>query len=134
MSIKLTHYLETQHLFYGHQYRFRPQRNTTYPIIHLTNQIAFGNDKPTKDLTSSVFIDQSKAFDAINYKILLHKMEQLGIRGVANAWFKNYLTTRNREQYIELYNLKSSKQNLFHAACRAPRLNSRTNTIFNICK
>jgi len=114
MSIKLTHYLETQYLFYEHQYGFRPHHNTIHPIIDLTNQIAFGNDKPIKDLTLSFFIDLSKAFDAINHQILLHEMEQLGIRGVGNAWFKRYLT--NREQYIELYNLKSSKH-IFRAAC-----------------
>jgi retron-type reverse transcriptase len=116
MSIKLTSYLEAQHLFYEHQYGFRPQHNTIHPIIHLTNQIAVENDKPTKDLTLSVFIDLSKAFDTISHKILLCKMEQLGIRGVANAWFNSYLT--NREQYIELYNLKSSKKSI---SCGLPQ-------------
>ncbi len=68
MSIKLTSYLEAQHLFYEHQYGFRPQHNTIHPIIHLTNQIAVENDKPTKDFTLSVFIDLSKAFDTISQK------------------------------------------------------------------
>ena len=71
MSIKLTSYLEAQHLFYEHQYGFRPQHNTIHPIIHLTNQIEVENDKPTIDLTLSVFIDLSMAFDTISLKILL---------------------------------------------------------------
>jgi hypothetical protein len=116
MSIKLTSHLEAQRLFYEHQYGFRTQHNTMHPIIHLTNQIAVENDKPTKDLTLSVFIDLSKAFDTISHKILLCKMEQLGIWGVANAWFNSYLT--NREQYIELYNLKSSKKSI---SCGVPQ-------------
>ena len=72
--------------------------------------------KTVADLTLSVFVDLSKAFDTINHEILLHKMEHLGIRGVANAWFRSYLT--DRKQYMEIYNIKSSQKSL---TCGVPQ-------------
>ena len=70
IATKLIKYLDFNKLFYEHQYGFRPKHNTTHPIIHLLNQIAKSNDKDTKDMTISVFIDLSKAFDTINPEIL----------------------------------------------------------------
>ena len=60
IATKLIKYLDFNKLFYEHQYGFRPKHNTTHPIIHLLNQIAMSNDKDTKELTLSVFIDLSK--------------------------------------------------------------------------
>ncbi len=80
------------------------------------NSIAEENDKLTKDLTLSVFIDLSKAFDTISHDILLSKLDNMGIRGIANLWFKDYLT--NRKQYLELYDIKSSMETIL---CGVPQ-------------
>ena len=62
--------------------------------------IADANDKTTKDVTLSVFLDLSKAFDTINHDILVKKLSKNGIRGVPNYWFANYLS--NRKQFTEI--------------------------------
>ena len=50
--------------------------------------------------TLGVFIDLSKAFDTVDHKILLSKLEIYGRKGNMFKWFESYLT--NRKQYIPI--------------------------------
>ena len=39
-------------------------------------------------------MDFAKAFDALNHKILLKKLDYYGVRGIAIKWFESYLANR----------------------------------------
>jgi hypothetical protein len=39
-------------------------------------------------MVGGIFCDQEKAFDCINHKILLSKLEFYDIKGKAKLWFK----------------------------------------------
>jgi hypothetical protein len=110
MAKKLFTFLESCNQLYQHQYGFRPGHSTIHPIIQLLNKIAHENDKITKNNTLSVFLDLSKAFDAISHEKLLRKLENMGIRGVANMWFASYLM--NRKQFMNIYDTTSSLANI----------------------
>ena len=46
----------------------------------------------------------SKAFNTVDHKILLRKMEIYGIGRITLKCFENYLT--NKKQYIQISNIK----------------------------
>jgi retron-type reverse transcriptase len=90
-----------------HQYGFRENRSTELAIIELTNKLTKAID--SGEFIIGIFLDLSKAFDTINHRILIQKLEHYGIRGVAQLWFQNYLT--NRKQIVK-YNQVRSKEML----------------------
>ena len=57
-----------------------------------------------------MFVDLRKAFDCVDHKTLLKKLERYGIRGVSHNWFKSYLT--NRSQCVKINGIKSEYLNI----------------------
>ena len=57
-----------------------------------------------------IYLDLQKAFDTVNHEILLHKLYNYGICGVAYDWFKSYLS--NRQQYTAVEGYASSLANI----------------------
>ena len=84
---QLMSFLTGQNILYDHQYGFRPKHSTIHPIIHLLNHCASSSSKPEPETTLAVLCDLSKAFDVIDHDILFSKMNNYGIRGLANDWF-----------------------------------------------
>ena len=63
-----------------------------------------------------IFIDLRKAFDTVNHKILLNKLEHYGIRGNMLKWFQSYRS--DRKQYVSV-NGQSSE--LLDNTCGVPQ-------------
>jgi retron-type reverse transcriptase len=96
-------FIEKNKLLSTNQYGFRKGRSTEHAIIELVDKITKAIDHGK--YTIGIFLDLSKAFDTINHKILIKKLEYYGIRGISKDWFENYL--KNRKQIVKFNQIKS---------------------------
>ncbi len=94
---RLCNFLKKHSLLFPSQYGFRSKHSTTNAIQEFVDHTM--NSFDNKEYTLGTFLDLSKAFDTINHKILLDKLEWYGIRGNALEWFRSYL--RDRKQFVQ---------------------------------
>ena len=89
------------------QFGFRPKHSTSDLMIYLLEHIS-------KLLSSGenclvLFFDLAKAFDTLDHKILLKKLEQYGIRGIPLKLINSYLSERSQQVLVN-GSLSSEKQ------------------------
>ena len=65
--------------------------------VKLVDYITENMDNSKTPIT--IYIDLSKAFDTIDFNILLRKLEYYGVKDMPLKLLKNYLT--NRKQYVK---------------------------------
>ena len=54
-------------------------------------------------LTGVIYLDLSKAFDAVSHSYLLSKLPSDGISGNELTWFENYLFNRKQHVFYDCY-------------------------------
>ena len=108
-SEQLDVFIEKQNILCESQYGFRSNRSTSMALLELIEEITSAVDN--KKCTIGVFIDLKKAFDTIDHRLLLTKLEHYGIRGVAYDWIKSY-------QYVSVNSCNSEAMNV---VCGVPQ-------------
>ena len=98
MHERLYSFLEQHKCIYELQFGFRAKHSTSHALIDLIEDIRKAIDD--NNFSVGVFIDLQKAFDTVDHKILLSKLDHYGIRGKANDWFRSYLS--GRKQYVSI--------------------------------
>ena len=66
--------------------------STETSLIETTDVILEGIDK--QKVTAVVLLDMSKAFDSLDHRILLLKLQDIGVSSTALRWFSSYLSNR----------------------------------------
>ena len=84
-------YLDSKNLIFCSQYGFRNKHSCKLATCELVGEIVQGLEN--KKHTTAVFLDLSKAFDTLDHKILLRKLEKYGIRCPALDWYNSYLSS-----------------------------------------
>jgi len=98
MYNRLYNFLDKSLVIYDLQFGFRQKYSTSYALLHLTETIRQALDKG--DFACGIFVDLQKAFDTVDINILLAKLQYYGVKGVANLWFKSFLT--DRKQFVNI--------------------------------
>ena len=89
---KLQVHLESNNLYNESQHGFRTGRSCLSQLLaHMERLISFIENNENVDV---IYLDFSKAFDRVDHKILLHKLEKNGIKGKILTWIKSFLTGR----------------------------------------
>ena len=113
MYKRLYSFLEVHNILYSLKFGFQENHSIDHALVSLTDSVK--NTLDNKRLSCGIFIDLQRAFDTVNHKILLSKLEHYGIRGCALEWFRSYLS--DRKQYVPV-NGKSSS--LLTVSCGVP--------------
>ena len=125
MHPQLMEYFTFHNLLASQQYGFRPNRSTELAALELMDRnINFMNQG---FCPVNIYLDLSKAFDSLNYDILLSKLKFYGIQSKALQLLKSYLS--DRSQYVQIDNVKSNPHTV---SCGIPQGSVMGPLIFNI--
>ena len=95
-------------LFSSNQFGFREKRSCIHAVCEVTDYIRSKIDERSSG--NACFIDIKKAFDTIDHKILLFKIEKYGFRGPIYNLMSNYLS--DRWQYVIHDEIKSTMKSI----------------------
>ena len=113
-SARLDSFIDKHQILSECQYGFRTNRSTSMALIDLIEELT--SSVENKKFALGVFIDLKKAFDTIDHEILIQKMNNYGIRGVALNWIKSYI--ENRKQFVQIGEYRSTSSTI---TCGVPQ-------------
>lgn len=93
---QVTRFLNSHNLLDRFQSGFKAGHSTTTALLKVTEDLKVSMDRRLVSLL--LLFDFSKAFDRVNHKILLAKLEYLNFDSTALSWFSSYL--RHRRQCV----------------------------------
>ena len=129
---RINSFLCVNNILSSSQYGFRTNLSTSLAVMELIEEITNATDN--KKHAIGVFIDLKKAFDTVDHRILIKKLEHYGVRGAASDWLKSYLS--NRKQFV---NIDGCSSELLDVICGVPQGSILGLTLFilyinDICK
>ena len=96
MTSQLMEYFTSKNLFCLQQFGFKPGHSTELAALKLVNHVIIEMDN--FNLPTNIYIDLSKAFDTLNFDILLNKIDYYSVQRCANIY--SYLS--DRWQFVDL--------------------------------
>ena len=114
LYVRMYSYLSHHNLLYDKQFGFRSSYSTIHALTDITENIKILLD--SQFYVCGIFVDLEKAFDTVNHKILIDKLNVFGFRDQTNMLLKSYLY--NRKQFVSINGFDS---NINTIKCGVPR-------------
>jgi hypothetical protein len=92
VKTRMVDFLASRKLLSDSQFGFREKLSTEIALNKMVDTIIQKIDNKQK--TIGIFLDVKKAFDTVDNKILLQKLNAYGFRGITLNWFASYLKDR----------------------------------------
>ena len=93
VQIQLLNFLEETKQLAANQHGYRKYTNTTTTLLQIMDIIATGTD--ANEITASMCVDQTAAFDCVEHDLLLEKLEYYNLSRSLKNWIKSYLEYRS---------------------------------------
>ena len=103
LKIRLDSYIKKYQIIATNQYGFQKNVSTQDAISHLTNKVYTTIDKSLPSL--AIFLDLAKAFDTVNFTLLMEALQGVGIRGRELKLLNSYVF--DRRQCVEIEGIRS---------------------------
>ena len=107
-------FFEIHKVHYSLQFGFQENHSIDHALVSLIE--ALRNEPDNKRYGCGIFIDLQEAFDAVNPRMLLSKLENYDVRGCAFKLFRSY--PPNRKQYASF---NGSTSDLLSISCGVPQ-------------
>jgi len=92
MFLRLSDFAVHTNFFASCQHGFRSGLSTQTAATQFMQKILKSVDRG--EFTMGLFVDLTKAFDLVCHEFLLLKLQNMGVRGLINQWFRSYLENR----------------------------------------
>ena len=86
------------------QFGFRSNYSTNSALMSIVENIQTQLDNG--EFAAGVFVDLRKAFDTVDHRILIQKLEYYGVGGISKKSFSSYLTTSKQFESTDNCNSK----------------------------
>ena len=99
LAKRLNKYAEKYNLFPDQQFGFRKGLGACDAVLTISNRVQRALDSGSE--TRMIGLDFSAAFDRVNHKALIYKLQQLGIGGPFLNILKEFLTNRKQRVVVD---------------------------------
>lgn len=112
--MRLSSFISRFDLLSEKQFGFREKRSTSDALVGFLTRIIRLVD--AGECPVGLFCDLSRAFDCVDHTRLLEKLEMMGVRGVALAWLRDFLS--GRRQFVGVRGAADGLLRTFNSSIR----------------